>query len=364
MHVRFLFASLTAAAFFWASSSLAYTPLNLRISAPAFTESLQEHLRQTWTSDAAFTRWGFWGDTTYTNLEVEDIEVSDTNQGNPSTILIEKEELEAVTVWGGADFHLGQSVLIGILGGYQTVDSTQTFGDLSAITPQRVLPIDTNTESFGGGAYLGFRFQNITLHAAITALLSELDDNPLSDTRDLFLSAALNQDFTVADDFLSLGWHVSGTWSNRTYGEEFKFENKNSFTRGEAGIRIGLNFPQIEIFALANANYDTFSDEQSIGNISLATDRGVQIIVPQDSLSFAEEEEFGANVGGGVEIAFTDGLKLSLFGQYTDFFRDSYEGYSGSVQLSYTWIENLLLSSGVSAREEESIWSIRVEHAL
>ena len=362
MHVRFLFASLTAAAFFWASSSLAYTPLNLRISAPAFTESLQEHLRQTWKPDAAFTRWGFWGDTTYTNLKVKDIEISITQ----SIITpIDEEELEAVTVWGGADFHLGQNVLVGILGSYQTVDSTQTFGVLTGTPSATLSTTDTNTESFGGGAYLGFRFQNITLHTAIAALLSEIDDNPLSDTRDLFLSAALNQDFTVSDDFLSLGWHVSGTWSNRTYGEEFKFEDKNSFTRGEAGIRIGLNFPQIEIFALANANYDTFSDEQSIGMPEIAIIGSSQIPVPGGRMfSFAEEEEFGANVGGGVEIAFTDGLKFSLFGQYTDFFRDSYEGYSGSVQLSYTWTEGLSLSSGVSAREEESIWSIRVEHAL
>ena len=84
-------------------------------------------------------------------------------------------------------------------------------------------------------------------------------------------------------------------------------------------------------------NYDIFSDEQSI---------------------------IDDNVGGGVEIAFTDGLKLHLFAQYSDIFRDSYEGYSGIVHLSYTWTEDLSLSSGVSAREEESLWGIRLERAL
>ena len=384
MYVRFLCVLLTAALFGVASSSFAFTPLNLRISAPTLTESLQEHLRQTWAPDIPFIRWSLWGDATYTSMTVKDIGVSadleierlsDGQFELSQNDLGLEEELEAATLWGGIDFHLGQNVLIGLLGSYQTSDSNQTFGesslDTSLDTSPLPIPLPTvtdkdTTRSFGGGAYLGFRFQTITLHTAIAAWIGEVDEDTLNyDTRDLFLSAALNQDFTVADDVLSFGWHVSGSWSNRTYGEEFKLENKNSFTRGEVGVRIGLHLPQSEIFALANANYDTFSDEQSLmsGIIGFTTEDGLRIRVLEDRFSFAEER-LGMTVGGGVEFAFTDGLKLNLSGQYLDLFRDSYEGYSGSVQLSYMWTEDLSVFSRVSAEAEESIWSIRLEHAL
>ena len=264
-----------------ASSSFAYTPLNLRVSAPALTESLREHLRQTWALDTSLTRWGLWGDTTYTNLEVKDIEVStdivvsriSDGQSEPDQIDVDlKEELETVTILGGVDFHLGQNLLVGLLGGYQISDSTQTSGESSIDTSLLAISLEAGTakdttESFGGGAYLGWRFQTITLHTAIAAWFGQIDEDDLDlqyDTRELFLSVALNQDLTVADDALSLGWHLSGVWSNRAYEEGFTFENKNSFTRWEAGIRIGYHLPQSEIFALANANYDTFSDEQSL----------------------------------------------------------------------------------------------------
>ena len=347
MYIRFLCISLIALSVNVASSSFAYTPLNLRISAPALTESLREHLRTTWTHRSAYsyyrtTRWSIWGDTTYTNLQVEESEVStEMPSGMQDGDL--KEKLEAITILGGVNFHVFPNFLVGFVGSYQTSDSTQTFGQTSAFS---AFTNKDTTESFGVGGYLGYRFQTITLHIAGAGWYGEIDNDDFDgtyDTRDLFLSVGLNQEFTVADDALSLGWHVSGSWSNRTYGEDFKFENKNSFTRGEAGIKISYHLsqserPQIEIFALANANYDTFSDEQSIRYDDTGLMRN-NIRILQQSFSFTEEQ-LGVNVGGGVEFAFTDGLKLHLFAQYSDLFRDSYDGYSLSGQLSYTWMDN------------------------
>ena len=390
MCVRFLCMSLIALSVNVASSSLAYTPLNLRVSAPVLTETLREHLRTTWPTPV--TRWSLWGEMTYTNLQVEESEVVtevivqnlSNGQSAPGQIDMDlKEELEVTTLWGGIDLHLGRNVLVGLLSSYQTSISTQTFGESSidtSLAPPPGTPPGTpflptlptfmdndTTESFGGGAYLGWRFQTLTLHTAIAAWIGEIEENAIVeyDTRDLFLSVALNQDFTVADDFLSLGWHLSGVWSSRDYGDEFKFENKNSFTRGEAGIRIGLHSSQSEIFALASVNYDTFSDEQSLRYENIFAFLGNNLLAEfsEDKFSFVEER-FGMNIGGGLEVGFTDGLELHLLGQYSDIFRDSYEGYSGIVHLSYTWREDLSLSSGVSAREEESIWGIRLEHAL
>ena len=76
MYVRFLCISLIALSVNIAASSFAYTPLNLRISAPTLTETLQKHLRQTWTTDIPFIRWSLWGDATYTSMTVKDIGVS------------------------------------------------------------------------------------------------------------------------------------------------------------------------------------------------------------------------------------------------------------------------------------------------
>ena len=388
MHVRFLCVLLTAAALFGtASSSFAYTPVSLRISAPALTETLREHLRTTWPTP--LTRWSLWGGMTYTDMQIEESEIVreiviqnlSNGQSAPGQIDMDlKEELEVTTLWGGIDLHLGRNVVFGLLSSYQTSISTQTFGEASVETslvddfpdtpdiPTLLTFRDNDTtESFGGGAYLGLRFQTVTLHTAVAGWIGEIEENPAVEyeTRELFVSAALNQDFSLADDTLSLGWHLSGVWSNRAYGDEFKFENKNSFTRGEAGIRIGLHSSQSEIFALASANYDTFSDEQSLRYENIAAFLGNNFLArfSEDRFSFAEER-FGVTVGGGLEVGFTDGLKLHLLGQYSDIFRDSYEGYSGSVHLSYTWTEDLSLSSGVSAREEESIWGIRLEQAL
>ena len=386
MYVRFLCMSLIALSVnVVASSSFAYTPVSLRISAPTLTETLREHLRQTWNLDTPFIHWSFWVDTNLTHLRVEEskasteIQVQRLSDGQSVLDQIDvdlKEELVTAATLAGVDFHLGQNVLVGLLGSYQNSYSLKTFGRPSinnvAISLSTVTARDT-TESFGGGAYLGLRSQTLTLHTAIAAWIGEIDTDDFDayETRDLFLSAALNQDLTVADDAFSLGWHLSGVWSNRAYGEGFTFENKNSFTRWEAGIRIGYHLPQseisqIEIFALANANYDTFSDEQSLryGDTGLiAGDQAFLISGSQERFSFAEEQ-FGMTVGGGVEITNTYGQKLNLSGQYLDLFRESYEGYSASVHLSVPWTEDLSLSSGVTVREEESIWGLRLEHAL
>ena len=349
MYVRFLFASLTAAAFFWTPSSFAYTPLNLRVSAPTLTETLQEYVGVAWDDDTSL----YWVNTTYTRMTAKNIEFSVVDEeierlsGGPSVPTQReqdlKEELETVTILGGMDFHLGEDFLIGVLFSYQTSDSTQTFGEYSIDTSlvELSFPAFTSkdtTESYGFGNYFGVRFDTFTLHTAYSIWFGHIpDERPGLELNvvDFFLSASLTQEWTVAGDILSLGWHLSGVRASRDY-ENGGYENR--FTRGEVGFRIGLHLPKIEIFALANANYDTFSDAQSvIYDTSVITEDGdFRIFASEDRFSFAEEQ-FGVNIVGGAEIAFSDNLKLDLSGQYLDLFRESYEGYSGSVQLSLSF---------------------------